>query len=357
MLVESGLVGFGLVVAGGKVSGLGVWKDVCDFSRDSFRMEVVTGTVEDENGCGDGFQLGEGGEGAVVPHAGEDGVVRPLVDGSDGVCHGGIGGEEGLEPCKGFEVGLGHLAGVGDEFEMSGLRGVEPRGAEEDEFFESVRVAEGDVEGDTGAHGEATEVAFFEAEMVHEGDGVIREGVEGIGSGIEGHGVSVSGQVGGDEVEVGEVVEGRSGLGTAGSQSVEEDEWFAVRGADGFEGKHLKEWVTWTLGWCFVNGAKPMRTLERGTSSMMRYCYARCGHFRGMTFMRSRVDQEWTKTASPFSGAGIHPDMKKRLVLTLLARRLMASLSPFLRIPIQSRTSAFLSRTLSSDLPDGFQEA
>jgi hypothetical protein len=254
VLVESGLVGFGLVVAGGKVSGLGVWKDVCDFSRDSFRMEVVTGTVEDENGCGDGFQLGEGGEGAVVPHAGENGVVRSLVDGGDGVCHGGIGGEEGLEPWKGFEVGLGHLAGVGDEFEMSGLRGVEPRGAEEDEFFESVRVAEGDVEGDAGAHGEAAEVAFFEAEMVHEGEGVIGKGVEGVSGGIEGHGVSVTGHVGGDDVEAGEVVEARGGLGATGSQAVEEDEGFAVRRAEGFEGEeHFKEWVTWLRGYDQIN--------------------------------------------------------------------------------------------------------
>jgi len=82
--------------------------------------------------------------------------------------------------------------------------------------------------------------------MVHEDDGVISEGVEGVGSGIEGHGVSVSGHVGGDDMAVGEVVEARDGPGAAGSQSVEEDEGFAVRGAESFEGEeHFEEWVTW----------------------------------------------------------------------------------------------------------------
>jgi len=84
-----------------------------------------------------------------------------FVKGGDGVCDREVGSEEGLELGESFEIGLRHLASVGDELEVRGLWGVEPGGAKDDEFFEPVRVAEGDVEGDAGAHGEAAEIAFF----------------------------------------------------------------------------------------------------------------------------------------------------------------------------------------------------
>ena len=46
-----------------------------------------------------------------------------------------------MEPCKGFEVGLGHLAGVGDEFEVGGLWRIEPGGAEEDDAAATVETS------------------------------------------------------------------------------------------------------------------------------------------------------------------------------------------------------------------------
>lgn len=176
-------------------------------------------------------------EGAVVPHFGEDGIVRALVNGGDGIGDGKVGGEEGLELGKGFEVGLLHFTGVGDELEVGGAGGVEPGGAKEDELFKAIGVTEGDVQSDAGAHGEAAEVAFFDAEVIHEGDDVIGEGVKGVGGGIEGHGVAVAGHVGGDEMVAGEVIEPGGRLGFPGTEAMEEYQGLAINGAKGVVGK------------------------------------------------------------------------------------------------------------------------
>lgn len=146
-------------------------------------------------------------ERAIAPHFFQDGVVGPVIEAEDGLGDGWVVAEEGLEFGVGLEFGFAFPARFGGEGEVGGFGGVEPRGAEEDELVDALGVAEGDVEGDAGAHGNAAEVGFRNAEVVHEGDDVVSEGVEGVGGGIKAHGVAVAGHVGSDEsgvLEVGE---------------------------------------------------------------------------------------------------------------------------------------------------------
>ncbi len=241
MLIERFLIGLRLVVAGGKGDKLRVWECVGNGRCNGFGVKVIARAGHDESRSGDGVEVCEGVAWLGIPHAREDGVVGTLVDGGDGVGNGRVGGEEGLEFGEGFEVGLGHFSGIGDEFEVGGAGGREPGGAKEDEFFKALRVAEGEVEGDAGAHGEAAEVALFDAEVIHQGDDVVGEGVEGEGVGIEGHRLAVAGHVGRDQMGVFEMGESGSGLRFTRAESVEEDEGFQSGGAEGGVGEEHGE--------------------------------------------------------------------------------------------------------------------
>lgn len=123
---------------------------------------------------------------------------------------------------------------------MSRARGIEPGGAEEDEFFHTLGVAQGEVERDPGSHREAPEVGFLNPEVVHELDDKIGEEIEAVILRIVFHRAAMPGQVGGDEGMVWEIRESGSGLFFTSAESVKEDEWFCVGRTEGGVGEHLR---------------------------------------------------------------------------------------------------------------------